>query len=173
MSSCPPPSSGTSSSFGSSAPSSSLPATWLFSETDLNVSDDPDASQPEKQAQISPDPPNDAIHIQPTSGPLPYLTQSEFQDNFAQLLYTARAAFHCSDIPYWRHFFQKWIPGSHLPSCQAIGGRILDHLARDIVNTMQAHLRGRCGTGQSNGWKNVTKVSIIGSMINAEYKVCI
>ncbi|KAM5535809.1 hypothetical protein V8D89_010532 [Ganoderma adspersum] len=153
-----------------SSPSSSIPTARLFSETDLNLSEDGSSSRPEKQPRIATSSSTNAICVQPTSEPLPYLTQSEFQDDFARLLYTAGAAFRCSDIPYWRAFFQKWVPGSQLPSRQAIGGRILDRLAKDVVDAMQAHLRGRCGTGQSDGWKNIAKVSIIGSMINAEYE---
>ncbi|KAM5536980.1 hypothetical protein V8D89_009309 [Ganoderma adspersum] len=139
MSCRPPLSSGASTIFASSAPSSSIPTARLFSETDLNLSEDGSSSCPEKQPRIATSSSTDAICVQPTSEPLPYLTQSEFQDDFARLLYTAGAAFRCSDIPYRRAFFQKWVPGLQLPST-------------------------------SDGWKNITKVSIIGLMINAEYE---
>ncbi|RDX44053.1 hypothetical protein OH76DRAFT_1360237, partial [Lentinus brumalis] len=73
-------------------------------------------------------------------------------------------------LPYWRHFFEKWIPGVPLPTRQALAGRICDAEADRIIDNMKARLRGRYSTGQSDGWKNIAKTSIIASMVNAEYE---
>ncbi|TBU52035.1 ribonuclease H-like domain-containing protein [Dichomitus squalens] len=57
-----------------------------------------------------------------------------------------------------------------MPTRQVVAGRILDDEAKRVVEGMQLHLRQRYGTGQSDGWKNPVKASIIGSMVNAEYE---
>ncbi|KAI0366485.1 hypothetical protein BV20DRAFT_1095359, partial [Pilatotrama ljubarskyi] len=95
--------------------------------------------------------------------------KDEFQTDFCKLLLSGNCAFRLAEAPYWRYFFTKWIPGSELPSRQAVSGRILDAEADRVVEGMKIHLQGRYGTGQSDGWKSISKASIIASMVNAEY----
>ncbi|PIL30398.1 hypothetical protein GSI_07584 [Ganoderma sinense ZZ0214-1] len=100
----------------------------------------------------------------------PYSIAVDFQADVFKLLITGNVAFRAVEVPYWRAFFRKWIPGAPLPSRQAISGRILDSEAKRVVDGMKFHLKNRYSTGQSDGWKNTAKASIIGSMVNAEYE---
>ncbi|KAH9848416.1 hypothetical protein C2E23DRAFT_716286, partial [Lenzites betulinus] len=93
-----------------------------------------------------------------------------FQTEFMKLLLTGNCAFRAAELPYWRAFFAKWIPGSQLPSRQAASGRILDAEAARVLKALKDYLHGRFVTGQSDGWKSIAKHSIIASMINAEYE---
>ncbi|KAI8977718.1 ribonuclease H-like domain-containing protein [Trametes punicea] len=95
--------------------------------------------------------------------------KDEFQTDFCKLLLSGNCAFRLAEAPYWRYFFTKWIPGSELPSRQAASGRILDAEADRVLDGMKMHLQGRYGTGQSDGWKSISKASIIASMVNVEY----
>ncbi|KAF8994862.1 hypothetical protein BDQ17DRAFT_1392327 [Cyathus striatus] len=65
--------------------------------------------------------------------------------------------------PVWGYFFHKWIPGCLVPGRKLLSGHILNEQA-DI------EVIGRYGTGQCNGWKNISKDLLIGSMINVEYQ---
>ncbi|EMD37962.1 hypothetical protein CERSUDRAFT_29916, partial [Gelatoporia subvermispora B] len=48
-------------------------------------------------------------------------------------------------------------------------GRILDQESHKVVVDMKTRVKGRYGTGQCDGWKNITKTSLVASMINVEY----
>ncbi|KAM5530119.1 hypothetical protein V8D89_016213 [Ganoderma adspersum] len=76
----------------------------------------------------------------------PYSLAVEFQADVFKVLITGNIAFRAIEVQYWRAFFRKWIPG------------------------MKVHLKNWYGMGQSDGWKNTAKASIIGGMVNAEYE---
>ncbi|KAF9234020.1 hypothetical protein BU15DRAFT_66052, partial [Melanogaster broomeanus] len=61
------------------------------------------------------------------------------------------------EIPYWRAIFQNR------------NFRVLDEQVGDLLEEMKLKVQDRYGTGQCDGWKNVSKTSIIGTMINVEY----
>ncbi|PCH39122.1 hypothetical protein WOLCODRAFT_31142, partial [Wolfiporia cocos MD-104 SS10] len=48
-------------------------------------------------------------------------------------------------------------------------GRILEEEAQRVVIGMKQQVQGRFAMGQSDGWKNVTRTSLVTSMINVEY----
>lgn len=95
---------------------------------------------------------------------------AEYQADYCKLLLSGNCAFRLAELPYWQHFFRKWIPGAPAPSRFTLSGRILDEEAARVLDGMKLHLQGRYGTGQSDGWKTITKASIIASMVNAEYE---
>ncbi|KIK87039.1 hypothetical protein PAXRUDRAFT_77865, partial [Paxillus rubicundulus Ve08.2h10] len=47
---------------------------------------------------------------------------------------------------------------------------VLDEESEKVINEMEGKVKGRFTTGQCDGWKNVSKSSIIGTMVNVEYK---
>ncbi|KAJ2994399.1 hypothetical protein NUW54_g7557 [Trametes sanguinea] len=96
--------------------------------------------------------------------------QAEFQTDVCKLLLSGNCAFRLTELPYWHHFFKKWVPGAELPTRHAVSGRILDAEAERVLEGMKMHLAGRYATGQSDGWKSISKTSIIASMVNAEYE---
>ncbi|KAH9931247.1 ribonuclease H-like domain-containing protein, partial [Fomitopsis serialis] len=49
-------------------------------------------------------------------------------------------------------------------------GRVLDEEADKVLTTMKTRVKGRFATGQCDAWKNITKTSIVASMLNVEYK---
>lgn len=154
----------------SSASTPSRVMTRSFSETDMAMFDDDSpaaqrARYEEATAHV------DAREADPRT--FPFSLSQEFQGDFTKLLITGNVAFRAAENPYWKHFFNKWIPGAVLPPRQAVGGRLLDDEAQKVIKVMKAHVVGRYGTGQLDGWKNIAKASIIGSMVNAEYEVCV
>ncbi|THH08490.1 hypothetical protein EW146_g8974 [Bondarzewia mesenterica] len=51
-----------------------------------------------------------------------------------------------------------------------MSGRILDEEARKVVESMKSEVTGRYGMRQCDGWKNIQRTSLVGSMVNIEYK---
>ncbi|KAF9007367.1 hypothetical protein BDQ17DRAFT_1388933 [Cyathus striatus] len=72
--------------------------------------------------------------------------------------------------PFWCHFFQKWVPGCVIPGRKQLSGCILDRKADQVVDNIQREVNGKYGTGQYDSWKNISKDSLIGSMINVEFE---
>ncbi|KIK97920.1 hypothetical protein PAXRUDRAFT_807235 [Paxillus rubicundulus Ve08.2h10] len=57
-------------------------------------------------------------------------------------------------------------------ACQReeVSGRILTEEVNKVLGEMKTRVENCYATGQCNGWKNVNKTSLIGTMINVEYK---
>ncbi|KAF8844642.1 hypothetical protein BDN67DRAFT_666973 [Paxillus ammoniavirescens] len=95
--------------------------------------------------------------------------QAEFAADLCQLIIACNMAWLAVEIPYWRAFFSKWLPGVMMPGRQELSGRVLDEQVENLLGEMKVKVQDRYGTGQCDGWKNVSKTSIIGTMINVEY----
>ncbi|KAJ3730313.1 hypothetical protein C8R42DRAFT_544673, partial [Lentinula raphanica] len=92
-----------------------------------------------------------------------------FHADICWLLVSGLVSWRAVELPYWRHFFAKWIPGAILPSRQVISGQILNEEVAKADEATRGNVQGRFGTGQSDGWKNVAKQSLITGMVNVEY----
>lgn len=95
----------------------------------------------------------------------------QFASELCMLMIVCNIAWWSVEQPYWRFFFQKWMPGSQIPGRREISGRILNEEAEKVVGKMKGKVSGKYGTGICDGWKNVSKTSIIASMINVAYTV--
>jgi hypothetical protein len=97
--------------------------------------------------------------------------QAEWMADMCRLMIACNIAWWAVDNPYWRYFFSKWVPNSLMPGRMQLSGRILDEEAEKVVNGMKLKLKGKHASGSCDGWKNIAKTSLIGSMINVEYTV--
>lgn len=104
--------------------------------------------------------------------PWPSSRQAEFAADLCRLMLVCNVAWWAVDQPYWRAFFAKWIPQCLMPGSKQLSGRILDEEAGHVIEGVKTKVHGRYATGQCDGWKNITKTSIVASMINVEYTVC-
>ncbi|KIJ61394.1 hypothetical protein HYDPIDRAFT_169663 [Hydnomerulius pinastri MD-312] len=95
--------------------------------------------------------------------------QAEFAADLCRLVIVCNMAWLAVEMPYWRAFFAKWLPSALMPGRQELSGRVLNEEADKVVAEMKVKVEGRYGTGQCDGWKNVSKTSIIGTMVNVEY----
>jgi hypothetical protein len=85
-----------------------------------------------------------------------------------RLLVVCNVAWWAVEHPYFRHFFKIWLPNASIPGRKQISGRILEEETGTALGEMCREVHGRYGTGQSDGWKNVTRSSILGSVVNVE-----
>ncbi|KAG6917691.1 hypothetical protein DXG01_001461 [Tephrocybe rancida] len=97
--------------------------------------------------------------------------QAQFNADLCRLLVVCNIAWWAVENPYWRFFFNKWVPGSLMPGQKELSGRVLDEESTKVVNEMLPKVRNSYGTGQCDRWKNITKTSLIASMMNVEYTI--
>ncbi|THU82932.1 hypothetical protein K435DRAFT_795344 [Dendrothele bispora CBS 962.96] len=95
--------------------------------------------------------------------------RAEFNAHLCCLLVSGLVAWRTVGIPYWQLFFAKWVSGASLPTCKQFSGRILDEEAEKSQSGMRSETVGLYEMGQCDGWKNVTKSSLVTSMVNVEY----
>ncbi|GLB45662.1 hypothetical protein LshimejAT787_2500540 [Lyophyllum shimeji] len=96
-------------------------------------------------------------------------TQAEFNADLCRLLVVCNIAWWAVENPYWRGFANKWLPTALMPGRKELSGRILDEEVNKVVNKMKPDVQNHYGTGECDGWKNVTKASIIAFIMNVEY----
>ncbi|KAI0286479.1 hypothetical protein BC826DRAFT_906654 [Russula brevipes] len=96
-------------------------------------------------------------------------SQAEFSADMCNLMIACNISWFHSANPFFRNFFSKWVPGSTILGPKQLSGRVLDELAEKVVDETRSTVKGQYSCGQSDGWKNVAKVHMIGSMLNVEY----
>ena len=89
-----------------------------------------------------------------------------------KLLFIAcNIAWSAVEHPFFRVFFARWLPYAILPGRKSMSQGILDRLAGSVEKEMKVRVDSRYATGQCDGWKNITKRSLVASIINVEYTV--
>ena len=107
----------------------------------------------------------------PTDAPWAKETKDEFQYNLCLAFISSGIAWNAiSDVQLW-HFLEKWIPGAEIPDRRKLAGPILDKEVTRVISKTRLHTAGRFATGQSDGWKNIAKASVVTSMIIADFEV--
>ena len=93
-----------------------------------------------------------------------------FTSDLCKLFIVANIAWWAVEIPYVKDFFWKWMKVD-LPGRKLLAGRALDQEVGRVQERMKAEVHHRFATGQCDGWKNVSRDSIIASMANVKHKV--
>ncbi|KAI0349246.1 hypothetical protein OH77DRAFT_1594337, partial [Trametes cingulata] len=65
-------------------------------------------------------------------------------------------------------FFEKWVPGAKIPDRRKLSGTYLDEAVESVIQKTRTDVRTKFATGQSDGWKNIAKTSVITSMMSVE-----
>lgn len=105
--------------------------------------------------------------------PWPEHIQQQFQADLCRLIIACNIAWWAVDHPFFRYFFGRWMPEALLPGRKVLSGRILETEAQRILAEMKTAVGHRYATGQSDGWKNVSRTSLQASVINVEYTVSV
>ncbi|KIY61000.1 hypothetical protein CYLTODRAFT_415744, partial [Cylindrobasidium torrendii FP15055 ss-10] len=103
-------------------------------------------------------------YVAPRTEPamLDHSSQKEFNQELCILLIMMNVSWWSAEHPYVK---------AHMPDCKELGGHILDLEADRVTGEMREKVEGSYATGQCDGWKNVAKRSLIGMLINVEYKI--
>ncbi|KZT63079.1 hypothetical protein DAEQUDRAFT_681006, partial [Daedalea quercina L-15889] len=92
-----------------------------------------------------------------------------FTADLCKLFIIANIAWYALEIPFFCYFFLKWISPANLPGQKELSGCMLNEEAAKVTDHMRLEVKGHYATGQSDGWKNISKDHIIATIINAEY----
>jgi hypothetical protein len=99
--------------------------------------------------------------------------QRKFKADFVRLLVVMNIAFHAVEHPFFRLFCAAYLDGFIIPGRKQLSGRILDDVTTTAIETIRERKHARYMTGQSDGFKNVSKDATIGSIANVEGTVSI
>ena len=97
--------------------------------------------------------------------------QDRFAVDLCRLFIACNIAWSAAEHPYFRAFFAQWLPQAILPGRKSLSNGLLDRLAEEVEGGMKIDVTKRYATGQSDGWKNITKQSLVASVMNVEYTV--
>lgn len=108
----------------------------------------------------------DHSYISPFSTPV----QREFENDLCKLFTANDWSWTGADNIWFNWFREKWIPGSRKVSAKSLSGPILDRQIVEVENRLGL-LAGRLGTGQSDGWKNIARTNIVGTLVSVNADV--
>ena len=97
-------------------------------------------------------------------------TRDEFQHGLCLAFVSSGLPWNVINDVQLRYFLEKWIPGAEIPNCHKLAGPILNKVKR-VTPKIRLRTQGRFATGQSDGWKNIAKASVIMSMLTVDFEV--
>jgi len=97
--------------------------------------------------------------------------QHDFNRDLCDLFVSCGIAWNAASNPQLALFCNKWIPGADIPDRQFLSGQVLKERVADVEGNIKREVAGKMGMGQCDGWKNISKVPLVASMITVEYQV--
>ena len=91
--------------------------------------------------------------------------------DLCRLMIATNIPWHAVENPEFRTFVNKWIKNATPPSRNVLATKVLSAVVKDVEGPELSYLKGKLGSGQCDGWKNVAKTSLVASIITVEGKV--
>ncbi|KAH7917097.1 hypothetical protein BV22DRAFT_1026973 [Leucogyrophana mollusca] len=95
--------------------------------------------------------------------------QEEFAVDMCNMFVSCGLPWHTVENPQFQQFFVKYLPEAEIPDRRILSGRILDSEVAKVEANMKVKVEGGLATGQCDGWKNISKKAVIGTMITIDY----
>lgn len=73
--------------------------------------------------------------------------------------------------PEFIHLMKALRPDLKVPDRRTLSGPVLSQEVLRVVNDLKQVVEGRLATGMCDGWKNVSKTSLVASMVTVDYQV--
>lgn len=150
------------------SPSTGTPATFTFSMPTVPLSTaSTTLSRPLKRSRT--------LDTMGTS-PGPHIDwsaahQQEFCEDLCKVFVSCGIAWNVLSDAELQLFVNKWIPRAKLPDRRALSGVFLDREVAKAEARTREKVEGELGTGQCDGWKNVSKTPVITSMMRVQREV--
>ncbi|KAI8986109.1 hypothetical protein BD414DRAFT_416319 [Trametes punicea] len=97
--------------------------------------------------------------------------QNDFAADLCKMFVMCNIPWNAADNIQMEHFFKKWLPSAKLPDRRKLSGTYLKEAVALVQITVHTNIRGKLATGQSDGWKNISKVSVITSTMSVNREV--
>jgi hypothetical protein len=98
--------------------------------------------------------------------------QAEFDTDLCRMFVACGIPWLVANHPTFQKWSARWIPSAKVPDRRTLSGRVL---AQEVIKAdarVKEKVQGRLATGQCDGWKNISKASIVATMISVESEVC-
>ena len=99
--------------------------------------------------------------------------QKLFAADLLDLFVACNFSFNAAENPQLHIFLNKWLPGAAVPDRRKLSGACLDDAVTAAMAETRAVVYGQYATGQSDGWKNVAKTSVLTSTMNVNWRVSV
>ena len=97
--------------------------------------------------------------------------REEFNKDLCKLFVSCGFAWNGASNPKMHLFCEKWIPGSEVPDCRLLSGRVLNQEVERVEAKTKDRAEGKIATGMSDGWKNISKTPVNTTLMVVEHKV--
>ncbi|KAJ2984582.1 hypothetical protein NUW54_g10457 [Trametes sanguinea] len=94
--------------------------------------------------------------------------QADFAQDLLRFFVMCNIPWNAADSTQAELFFGKWLPGAKIPDRRKLSGSCLDAEVQHACAHTKSHVHGKLATGQSDGWKNIAKTSVITSVMSVE-----
>lgn len=99
------------------------------------------------------------------------IKQAEFNQDLCKVFVSAGLPWNVANDPKLGRFAKKWMGGAELPDRRYLAGTVLDREINKYEAEAKAETQRKLATGQSDGWKNISKTSLAATMIVVNGKV--
>jgi hypothetical protein len=108
----------------------------------------------------------------PTQASMPPAGQQAwFEIALCRTAVSAGWAWNSLSDPEFQSMMKIIRPDLKIPDRRKLSGHILNQEVDRVVQALKDQVEGRIATGMCDGWKNVSKTSVIASMITVDYQV--
>ncbi|KAG8879540.1 hypothetical protein FRC20_000112 [Serendipita sp. 405] len=91
--------------------------------------------------------------------------QDVFNKNLCRLFIASGFSWNTLSNPEFKRFARIHLGDPPLPSRQTLAGRVLRDLVNEVEGNVQKEISGQMGTGQCDGWKNITRTAVVASIV--------
>ncbi|KAF8593766.1 hypothetical protein BDV93DRAFT_460091 [Ceratobasidium sp. AG-I] len=96
--------------------------------------------------------------------------RAQFVVDLVRAVVSSGMSFNCVNDYAFRELLEKWIPGVIIPDRRTIGGAALREEVLKAEGKIREVVQGKPVTGICDGWRNVSKTSLVACMITADFK---
>jgi hypothetical protein len=94
--------------------------------------------------------------------------QHDFDSDLCKLIAATHSSWNWANNPQTFKFFAKWIPSATVKDAAKLSGMVLDKEVEKVRERMKIAVRGKYGTGQQDGVKNIARDSIMATSVTVE-----
>ncbi|CDO74828.1 hypothetical protein BN946_scf184353.g9 [Trametes cinnabarina] len=95
----------------------------------------------------------------------------ELAEDLCKLFVMCNIPWNTISNPQMEVWMAKWLPGAAVPDRRKLAGIYLDAAVQRARARMRTQVYGKLGTGQSDGWKDIDKTSVVASLMAVENQV--
>ena len=97
--------------------------------------------------------------------------QTRFEEYICRIACSNGWSWNSLNNPEFLEMIAEIRPDLKVPNRHALGGRLLESQVMNAKTQLKNHVQSGLATGMCDGWKNVSKTSLLASMATVNYQV--